>query len=80
MYVTTIFIYIRLKCATKLKIDYTKIDACTKSSAGNNLQHEMAVKTGNLKPPHEYTPWIVVNGVNIRTLSTYMITSLRVRP
>lgn len=41
---------------------WTTIDACTTSSKGNKLMHEIAVATNNLNPPHQWTPWVVMNG------------------
>jgi len=29
---------------------------------GNQLQHAYAVQTENLKPAHQYVPWITING------------------
>ena len=31
---------------------------------GNNLQHDFAVLTEQLNPPHKYVPWIVLNGIH----------------
>jgi interferon gamma-inducible protein 30 len=53
---------VSVQCAEKTKIDYSKIDACTKSKLGNQLQHMFGVQTENLQPPHKYVPWITVNG------------------
>jgi len=53
---------ISIQCAEKTKIDYSKIDACTKSKLGNQLQHAYAVQTENLQPAHKYVPWITING------------------
>ena len=35
---------------------------CATGVEGNRLEHEMAVKTDSLDPPHKYVPYIVVNG------------------
>jgi len=32
------------------------------SDEGNTLQHQVALDTANLKPSHQYVPWIVING------------------
>jgi len=51
------------KCATTAGFtDWAAISACTTSSLGNDLMHKNALATGNLIPPHQYTPWIVLNG------------------
>eukprot|EP00057_Strongylocentrotus_purpuratus_P021948 XP_011676422.1 PREDICTED: uncharacterized protein LOC753478 [Strongylocentrotus purpuratus] len=38
---------------------------CTGGPMGNKLEHSMALKTEALNPPHQYTPWVVLNGVSI---------------
>ncbi len=53
-----------LQCAKKLGIDYAPIMACTKSKDGNALQHAMAEQTNSLNPPHQYVPWVTLNGVS----------------
>ena len=35
---------------------------CSAGKEGNKLEHSMGVKTESLDPPHEYVPWVVVNG------------------
>eukprot|EP00698_Gefionella_okellyi_P009882 TRINITY_DN2535_c0_g1_i2.p2 TRINITY_DN2535_c0_g1~~TRINITY_DN2535_c0_g1_i2.p2 ORF type:complete len:164 (+),score=27.35 TRINITY_DN2535_c0_g1_i2:319-810(+) len=50
------------KCASQTGLNYAPIANCTGSSWGNQVQHEMAVITNNLQPPHQYTPWITLNG------------------
>ena len=52
------------QCAKKQGIDYEAVKSCTSSSLGNKLEHEMAVKTDQLDPPHTYVPWITLNGVH----------------
>jgi len=49
-------------CASQLGIDFAPIDKCQSGPQGNMLEHEMAEKTNALEPPHQYVPWITMNG------------------
>eukprot|EP00827_Trimyema_finlayi_P000581 TRINITY_DN111_c0_g1_i1.p1 TRINITY_DN111_c0_g1~~TRINITY_DN111_c0_g1_i1.p1 ORF type:complete len:241 (+),score=97.34 TRINITY_DN111_c0_g1_i1:3-725(+) len=49
-------------CESILKIDLTSVKECMKSDKGNELEHQVADKTDALQPPHNYVPWITVNG------------------
>lgn len=51
-------------CASKLSIDFAPIDTCSKNSMGNQLQHQLAVRTESLNPQLYWVPWMVVNGVH----------------
>ena len=55
-------------CAKKLGLNFTLVDTCMTTDEGNRVQHEVAVKTNNLNPPHQYTPWILVNGVHTQDI------------
>lgn len=56
------------KCAQVGGLNYTAIEACAGkipskgSEAGNALMHQMALITGGLNPPHQFTPWVTING------------------
>lgn len=49
-------------CAQLVKIDYTPINTCANSDQGKQLEHQMALKTLSLNPPHQYVPWLNLNG------------------
>ena len=42
------------------------------SSEGNALLHYMGVATEQLSPPHNYVPWIVVDGVHNEQIGKQM--------
>jgi hypothetical protein len=55
-------------CASANGLDFNVIKTCAgstpaagSSTDGNVLMHQTAVATNNLVPPHEWTPWVVVN-------------------
>ncbi|KAL5014080.1 hypothetical protein ScPMuIL_008350 [Solemya velum] len=52
------------KCAKSLQIDLAPILECAESIVGNQLEHQMALKTAALKPAHTYVPWVTLNGVH----------------
>lgn len=58
------------KCATKFDIPHDQINACVQTEFGNSLEHEMAVRTKALDPPHKYVPWVTFNGVHTEDIET----------
>lgn len=49
-------------CATQASLSYQKIENCYQGPAGDKCVTKAAQTTNNLQPPHEYTPWVTVNG------------------
>lgn len=56
-------------CATKANLDWSVITACAGSDPasgsvddGNPLMYSVGENTNNLQPPHQWTPWVVMNG------------------
>ncbi|XP_038819341.1 gamma-interferon-inducible lysosomal thiol reductase-like [Salvelinus namaycush] len=55
---------------------WENIMTCVKGDQGNQLMHQNAVKTGALKPTHNYVPWIVINGEHTEELQDKAMSSL----
>lgn len=49
-------------CADELEVDYDAIDSCSTSPEGVKLHYLLGKQTDNLKPSHQYVPWILFNG------------------
>lgn len=56
-------------CATKAGLDWSVIKACAGDNPqygspddGNPNMYSIAMATQNLQPPHQWTPWVVLNG------------------
>jgi len=56
-------------CASKGGLDWSVINTCAGSNPavgtaadGNPIMHQIALKTNSLIPPHQWTPWVVING------------------
>lgn len=66
-------------CASQNKIDWSVISACAGPQPqygsyddGNPLMHGIAVDTKNLNPPHQFTPWVIINGVPLTSAQISM--------
>lgn len=55
-------------CAGLVKIDYAPINTCASADQGKQLEHQMAVKTNQLSPPHQYVPWLTLNGQHTQAI------------
>ncbi|XP_076322193.1 gamma-interferon-inducible lysosomal thiol reductase-like isoform X1 [Tachypleus tridentatus] len=64
------------KCAKSLQVDWEAISTCANGTHGNSLEYEMANKTLTLDPPHQYTPWITLNGVHTEKIQGQAETDL----
>lgn len=56
-------------CATSAGIDWSRVQTCAgpqpdqgSADEGNPLMHSIGAATQSLQPPHQWTPWMVMNG------------------
>ncbi|KAJ9442194.1 GILT-like protein C02D5.2 [Diplonema papillatum] len=52
-------------CAEKTNIDVQKLNACAASPANRALLLDAARETANLRPAHQGTPWVLINGKDL---------------
>ncbi|XP_030607737.1 gamma-interferon-inducible lysosomal thiol reductase-like [Archocentrus centrarchus] len=57
-------------------LSWDKVMGCVNGPLGNQLMHQNALETAALKPPHEYVPWITINGEHSDDLQQKAMTSL----
>eukprot|EP00731_Ephydatia_muelleri_P030111 Em0021g634a len=49
-------------CALRLSMQWALMDACYTGDLGHELELMYANETDSLNPPHQYTPWVTING------------------
>ncbi|PKI51281.1 hypothetical protein CRG98_028310 [Punica granatum] len=49
-------------CFSELGLDSKPVYDCYTSGRGTKLELQYAAETNALQPPHQYVPWVVVNG------------------
>ncbi|KAJ0792234.1 putative gamma interferon inducible lysosomal thiol reductase GILT [Helianthus annuus] len=60
-------------CLQKLKLDPKDVNDCVTSGLGHKLELQYADEIAALKPPHEYVPWVVVDGQPLKEVSILCI-------
>ncbi|XP_063003467.1 gamma-interferon-inducible lysosomal thiol reductase [Elgaria multicarinata webbii] len=68
---SSIYVSRNLQTCMKLYFPHVPLDNitnCVNGELGNKLMHQNAQLTEGLKPPHDYVPWILVNGKHTEDL------------
>ncbi|KAF5821679.1 putative gamma interferon inducible lysosomal thiol reductase GILT [Helianthus annuus] len=60
-------------CFQKLKLDPKDVTGCVTSGLGHKLELQYADEISALKPPHEYVPWVVVDGQPLKENTRYFM-------
>ena len=58
------------------QLSWGTVMSCVKGDLGNQLMHQNALKTKALNPPHQYVPWVTINGEHTDELQEKASTSL----
>ncbi|XP_048353676.1 gamma-interferon-inducible lysosomal thiol reductase isoform X1 [Sphaerodactylus townsendi] len=58
------------------EVSLANVTACVHGDLGNQLMHRNALLTMALKPPHQYVPWIVINGKHTEALQSLAMDAL----
>ncbi|XP_077580425.1 gamma-interferon-inducible lysosomal thiol reductase-like [Stigmatopora nigra] len=58
------------------ELSWDHLMTCVNGDLGNQLMHQNAVRTNSLDPPHQFVPWLTINGEHTEDLQKKAITSL----
>ncbi|XP_059915589.1 gamma-interferon-inducible lysosomal thiol reductase [Gadus macrocephalus] len=57
-------------------LKWASVVSCVDGDMGNKLMHLNALKTGALKPAHNYVPWVTINGEHTDVLQNEAMNAL----
>ncbi|KAM4552879.1 gamma-interferon-inducible lysosomal thiol reductase [Odontesthes bonariensis] len=58
------------------ELSMEKLKSCVGGDLGNQLMHQNALQTRALNPPHQYVPWVTINGEHTDSLQEKAQSSL----